>query len=301
MAQGFSEPYLVRGTSRVSGLKVFISVDLEGMPHVVIPGHLALKGALYEEARKIATRTVAVVLEELNREGVEHVVVADSHGPMVNLLVDDLPDYVELVRGYPRPVSMMSGIQGCDAAIFLGYHAKAGTALSTFDHTYYGSVIHRVEVNGIEASEFLLNTYVAGEFNVPVIMVAGEAQLLEDDVKVHTPWAERVTLKRSLSRAAAVSFGMGHISNELRESLKRAIDAHTAGRTRPLLAKTPVQIDVTMNSTYFADSAELMPGVTRIDGLHIRYTSPSMNEAYRVLELLCLAATGVSAIREKQS
>ena len=89
--------------------------------------------------------------------------------------------------------------------MFLGYHAKFGTAKSTFDHTYSGRSFRRLEINGVEVSEFLLNAYAAGDLNVPVIFVAGEAQLLEDDVKRYTPWAETVALKHSLSRVSAIS------------------------------------------------------------------------------------------------
>ena len=48
-------------------VKAFVSVDMEGMPYVVIPGHLNLKGVLYEEARKTATRITLTVAEELHK------------------------------------------------------------------------------------------------------------------------------------------------------------------------------------------------------------------------------------------
>ena len=76
-------------------MKAFISVDMEGMPYVVIPGHLNLKGALYEEARKTATRVTLTTAEELHRNGFDEVVVADSHGPMVNL---HLTNYLNTLR-----------------------------------------------------------------------------------------------------------------------------------------------------------------------------------------------------------
>ncbi|MDI6690504.1 MAG: M55 family metallopeptidase, partial [Candidatus Bathyarchaeota archaeon] len=101
-------------------MKAFISVDMEGMPYIVIPGHLSLKGTLYSEARKIATKITLTVAEELNKSGFEEIVVADSHGPMVNLLVEGFTEYVEIVRGFPRPVSMVAGVDGCDIALFLG-------------------------------------------------------------------------------------------------------------------------------------------------------------------------------------
>ncbi len=282
-------------------MKAFVSVDMEGMPYVVIPGHLSLKGTLYSEARQIATKVALIVTEELHSNGVDEIVIADSHGPMVNLLTDNLPDYVELVRGYPRPTSMLSGIEGCDAALFLGYHGKAGTMKSSFDHTYSGLSIGRLEINRIEASEFLLNAYSAGDLRVPVIFLAGDYQLIEDDVKKYAPWVETVALKRSLNRGAARSFGMGRIERELRAGVKKAMTNLREQRAKPLIAERPVKIKVTFQSTYFADAAELLPIVKRTDGLNVEFTASNITEGYKVFEFLCLASMGVDAIKKDQS
>jgi len=281
-------------------MRAFISVDLEGMPYVVIPGHLNLKGSLYDEARKIATKVTLIVAEELNKNGFGEVVIADSHGPMVNLLVDDLPEYVEIVRGYPRPVSMLSGVQGCDVALFIGYHAKFGTAKSTFDHTYSGGTINKVKVNGVTVSEFLLNSYTAGDLNVPVILVAGEAQLLKDDVHKYAPWAETVALKHSLSRVSAQSPSVARIEKELRESVKRGVAKLKQNKVKPLITKKPVKMEMTFIASHFADVADLLPIVKRIDGLNVEYTARNMFEAYKILEMLVLAASGISALLEKR-
>jgi len=274
-------------------LKAFISVDLEGLPYIVIPGHLALKGILHDEARTIATKIALTTADELRRNGFGKVVIADSHGPMVNLLIDDLPDYVEIVRGFPRQLSMVAGVEGCDVAVFLGYHAKFGTAKSTFDHTYSGGTISKVEVNGVTSSEFLLNAYVAGELGVPVIMVAGEAQLIKDDVKRYAPWAETVALKHSLSRLAARSPSMKVLDKELRESVKRAAARYRKGNTQKLTVKAPVKTRITFMTSLYADAAELLPIAKRIDALRVEYVSGSMAEAYKVFELLTMAASGL--------
>jgi D-amino peptidase len=280
-------------------MKAFISVDLEGMPYIVIPGHLSLKGSLYDEARKIATKVTLIVAEELSKNGFEEVVVADSHGPMVNLLVDDLPEYVEIVRGYPRPVSMVSGVEeGCDVALFLGYHAKFGTARSSFDHTYSGGTINKLEINGVVVSEFLLNGYAAGELGVPVILVAGEAQLLKDDVKKYAPWAEIVALKHSLSRVAAKSYSMVRIEKDLRKAAARAVANFRKDKVKLLTAEKPVRIKITFLKSQFADIAESLPMVNRIDGLNVEYTASDIIEGYKVFELLVLAAHGTTHLLE---
>jgi D-amino peptidase len=279
-------------------MKAFISVDLEGMPYIVIPGHLNLKGPLYEEARRIATRITLIAADEMSRNGYDKVIIADSHGPMVNLLVDDLPEYVDIIRGFPRPLSMVAGIEGCKTATFLGYHAKFGTANSTFDHTYSGASISRVEVNGLEASEFLLNSYVAGELGVPVGMVAGEAQLLEDDVKKCAPWAQTVALKNSLGRLSARSASMASIEKELRGAVRRTVAAQKNDRLELLTPEKPVKIGINFLASQYADAAELLPGIKRIGGLRVEYTGRSMVEAYRAFELLVLASSGIQALME---
>ena len=279
-------------------MKAFISVDLEGMPYIVIPGHLNLKGPLYEEARRIATKITLFTADELNKNGFDKIIIADSHGPMVNLLVEDLPEYVEIIRGFPRPLSMVSGIEGCKTAVFLGYHAKFGTAKSTFDHTYSGASVNRVEVNGVAASEFLLNGYVAGEFGVPVTLVAGEARLLEDDVTKEAPWAETIVFKTSISRLSAKSPSMISIEKELRKRVRRAVANQKKGKAELLVAEKPVKMAINFLSSQFADAAELLPSVKRVDGLRIEYTSESMADAYKTLELLTLASSGIQALME---
>ncbi len=277
-------------------MKAFISADLEGMPFIVIPGHLKLKGSLYDEARRVATRVVLTVADELHKNGFNEVIAADSHGPMVNLMVEDLPEYLEVVRGFPRPVCMVSGIEGCDAACFIGYHAKAGTPRSTMAHTYSGANVHKVQVNGVEASEFLLNAYVAGELGVPVIMVAGEAKLIEDDVKKHASWIETVVLKRSMSSSAGKSASLLRIEKELRTSVGKAVSSFKQNKTALLTTKTPVRASVSFKSTHQADAAELLPSATRVDGLTVEYSADTMLKAYTIFELLILAATGSTAI-----
>ncbi|RLE99633.1 MAG: peptide transporter [Thermoprotei archaeon] len=271
-------------------MKAYVSVDLEGMPHIVSRDHLAPSRPLFDEARRIATALVAVAAEELKAQGFEEVIVADSHGAMVNLDVEELPEHVELVRGFPRPLSMVAGVEEADAVLFLGYHAKFGTQGAVFDHTYSGRVLRSVYVNGVEASEFLLNAYVAGHYSKPLILVAGDEALLEGDVAHHTPWAVRIPLKRSLSRYSAVSPSMRRIKALLREGVVEAVKRFRAGEARPLRASEPVTLRVVFQSTAYADVASLTPGAKRTSALEVEYVARNIVEAYRLLELWVLAA-----------
>ncbi|AIF70008.1 peptide transporter [Palaeococcus pacificus DY20341] len=277
-------------------MKAFISVDLEGMPFVVSREHLFVKGALYNEARKIATKITLAVVEELYENGFDEILIADSHGPMVNLLVDELPPYVELIRGFPRPVSMVAGVEEADAVLFLGYHSKAGTPSSTFDHTYSGATVDSLKINSVPVSEFLLNSYVAGHYNVPVILVAGDAKLIEDDVKKFAPWVEGIPLKRAFSRYSARSPSLAKLENELKDGVKRAVEKLKAGEARPLKTSSPVKVELRFLGSEMAETAELLPSVKRIDGKTVEFEARDVVEAYKVFELLVLASAGVRAV-----
>ncbi|ALV62381.1 D-aminopeptidase dipeptide-binding protein DppA [Thermococcus sp. 2319x1] len=277
-------------------MKAFISVDLEGMPFVVSLEHLVEKGALYNEARKIATEITLTAADALHRAGFEEIIIADSHGPMVNLLPEELPDYAYLVRGYPRPMAMIAGAEGCDVALFLGYHAKAGTAYGIFDHTYSGASVGKLELNGIEVSEFLLNGYAVGHYDIPVILVGGDKKLLEDDVEKFTPWAERVVFKEAFSRYSAISPSMKKIKRNLEEAVLRAVEKYKNGETKPLKLDYPVRVRLTYNNSGMADVGELLPGARRIDGKTVEFEARDIIEAYKVFQLLVFAATGVTSL-----
>ncbi|MCA6212903.1 MAG: D-amino peptidase [Thermococcaceae archaeon] len=277
-------------------MRAFISVDLEGMPFVVSLEHLVEKGALYNEARKIATEITLTAADALHRAGFDEVVIADSHGPMVNLLPEELPEYVYLVRGYPRPMAMVAGAEGCDVALFLGYHAKAGTAYGIFDHTYSGANVGKLELNGIEVSEFLLNGFAVGHFNIPVILVGGDKKLLEDDVEKFTPWAERVAFKEAFSRYSAISPSMKKIKKELENAVFRAVEKYKNGETKPLKLDYPVRVKLTFNNSGMADAGELLPGARRIDGKTVEFEARDIIEAYKAFQLLVFAAGGVTSL-----
>ncbi len=271
-------------------MEAFVSVDLEGLPFIVSGEHLFVKGALYQEARKIATDITFSVAEFLHNKGFEEVIIADSHGPMVNILPDKLPEYASLVRGFPRPLSMISEAEKCNIAVFIGYHAKAGTGRATFDHTYSSSSVDELRINGIPVSEFLLNAYALGYYGIPMGLVAGDAKLLEEDVKKFTPWAERVVFKRSLSRFSAISPSMKKIRENLESAVSRTVRKFKDGELKPLTIEGPVEFTLRFLGSEMADVAELLPFVERLDGKTVQYTAKNIIEGYKIFELLLLAA-----------
>ncbi|SVB16658.1 uncharacterized protein METZ01_LOCUS169512, partial [marine metagenome] len=111
-------------------LKIFISVDMEGIGGIGTGAMTRSNGKDYNLGRKLMTAEVnAVVSAIINYNNDAEILVNDSHGDMQNLNHQDLDPRVVYIQGNIKPFGMVQGLDDSfDAAIFLGYHARAGTA-----------------------------------------------------------------------------------------------------------------------------------------------------------------------------
>ena len=116
-------PFVVHAQPRAR--KIFISVDMEGISGVVQPAQLGPDGFEYQRAREWMTGEVNAAINGIRDSGPAEIVVCDSHGNGQSLLIDKVPDDVRIVRGFPRPLEMMQGIDDSfSAAMFIGYHGS---------------------------------------------------------------------------------------------------------------------------------------------------------------------------------
>jgi D-amino peptidase len=156
-------------------LKVFISVDMEGVAGVVSGKECSPSGPDYTLFRRLMTLETNAAIEGALAAGATDIVVRDGHGSKTNILPDLLHEEARLLRGVTqRPENMMLGIDDSfDAVIFIGYHAKGGTTEGVIPHTSSGNVID-LSVNGVSLPEAGYNAILAGLHDVPVVLVAGD-------------------------------------------------------------------------------------------------------------------------------
>jgi D-amino peptidase len=275
--------------------RIYVSVDAEGLPGVFHPAQLVPEGKMFSELRDVMARVVRAVADELRRQGYTEVWVADSHGFMGNMPYLEVPDNVFLVRGSLRPTSMVYGIErGFDAAMFIGYHSAAATPRSLADHTYSGMAFYEVRLNGVRASEFYINSLVAGHYGVPVVLVAGDEKLGEDVVE-KAPWAVYVTFKESASRFSAIMKPIGVVLKELSEGVAEAVRRLREGQARPLKVGSPITAEFHMRRSEYADAAEDIPGAVREGAYVIKYVAQNPVEVYKVMRILAMLAAAVDA------
>src|SRR6267142_4278992 len=103
-------------------LKIYISVDMEGVAGVVTADQLGPAGFEYERFRHFMTNETLTATRAAKESGATEVVVSDSHGNGESLLIDEFPKEVRIVRSWPRHGGMMAGLDpSFDAALFIGY------------------------------------------------------------------------------------------------------------------------------------------------------------------------------------
>jgi D-amino peptidase len=269
-------------------MNVFISCDMEGATGVVHPDQLVNKGYDYGRARRFLTGDVAAACEGALAAGATRVVVCDGHGSMRNLLIEELPEPVEVVVG-PATSRLLCQSEGLDdsfdAAMFVGYHARNGAAGAVLPHTWVGSLVHEITVNGDVFGETALNAAVAGHFGVPVVMVAGDEALVREAREI-LPDVEAVAVKTAVGRASAICRTPGWTRKAIREAAEKSL--HRRRKPKPFVVKTPAVVSIGFHDVRMADRAMKRPLLERTGPRSIAFSRPDFleaaAEAWRVLE-----------------
>jgi D-amino peptidase len=217
-------------------LKVFISVDMEGLTGVVAGNEVSPNGPDYGHFRAIMAAETNAAIEGAALAGVNEFVVRDSHGNKTNLLPGDVSPKAQLIRGASTgPKNMMEGIDASfAAAVFIGYHAKAGTANAILAHTSNGNVID-LEINGVSLPEAGYNALVAGLYDVPVVFVAGDKAFVDQARALLGP-VEAVATKAEIG-GAITSLSPAEGQRQIKAGVERGIRARD--RVKPYKMTPP--------------------------------------------------------------
>ena len=264
--------------------KIFISVDMEGITGVVQPAQLGPEGFEYQRAREWMTGEVNAAIAGIRDAGPADIVVCDSHGNGQSVLIDQLPDDVRIVRGFPRPMEMMQGIdESFAAAVFIGYHASEWTANAVRGHTISSARLLGVKLNGAEVSEGMYNAALAGQFGVPVAFVSGD-RLAVTQLQQVAPAAGGAIVKEPYGYHSALTVTPARGRAMIRDGLKRAMA--TIGSLQPYRLSAPIALEVGFKLTIDAERAAFVPGLTRSDAHSVKGTFRDMTEITRLLQVL---------------
>lgn len=249
-------------------MRIFISVDMEGIGGVVSYQQIDAAHPLYHEARQLMEEELRTCIEALIEAGVKTVVVNDSHDTMLNIPCAEIGSgkvQLFLIRGRHKPLGMVQGAPGCQGAIFLGYHARAGTRHAVLDHSFNG-YIYRLFLNGREVGEIGLNATLLSAFRVPLLLVTGDAAACQE-AEEWMPGVITVPVKKGLSRTAAICLPPGQVKKLIKEKTRESLRRRQEGESRrvffPFSPANRWYLEVEFITSEIADVAAFLPFVRR--------------------------------------
>lgn len=251
-------------------LKVFISVDMEGLAGVVSGSDVSANGPDYPHFRAVMAGETNAAIDGAFRAGAAEVVVRDSHGAKQNLLPGDVDPRAKLLRGQSTgPKNMMEGIDSSfEAVVFIGYHAKAGTPKAILEHTSTGNVID-FSINGVSLPEGGYNAITAGLAGVPVVFAAGDKALV-DQLRALLGGLDGVAVKEEINDAV-ISLSPKQAQDEIRRGVEQAVRGRA--RFKPFAMAGPYTMILRVKQ-----ERPLYKGAERVREGEFRFSSPDFFE-----------------------
>ncbi len=253
-------------------MRIYISVDMEGVTGVCHRDHLLPGGQDYEKARGWLTGDVNAAIEGALEAGATEFVVADGHATMRNILLDELHPAAQLVTGPAqarnRPLGQLCALDvgHFDAAFLIGYHSRAGTPGGLLAHTWVGMLVSEIRLNGQAASEALLNTAILGHHDIPVVLATGASDFCLQAREDFGEGLELVQVKETLGPSAVLTLTPTRSSELIRAGAERSLPP----RQEPTKVGLPLSLELDLHRDDMRERA-LELGGEPLGRLGLRY------------------------------
>jgi D-amino peptidase len=259
-------------------LKVFISIDMEGLAGVVSNSDVTPTSPDYPHFRTIMAGEANAAVDGAFLAGATEVLVRDGHGSKQNLLPGDVDRRARLLRGQSvGPKNMMEGIDKTfDAVVFIGYHAKAGTPNAILEHTSTGNVVD-LSINGVSLPEAGYNAMVAGLYDVPVVFIAGDRAVV-DQVRGLLGPIEGVAVKEEIGDASN-----GLSPEGAQELIRQGVVQAIRNRAKAKPYKMPGPYTMVLK---VKQERPPYPGAQRVRDGEFTFSSPDLLEVLKAFNAL---------------
>lgn len=254
-------------------MRAFILCDYEGTTSTVC----------WDEEHVLGPEAMAgdvnAVIAGLRKGGFDRFVVRDYHAEGRTIRPADIDPAALLIRGrsMPFPYGLNSKY---DAMVFVGAHAKAGTAAGVMSHTMNGHV-DDVTINGKSVGEVGGYALLAGHYDIPLVLVTGDNAACDEAIDILGD-VESAVVKVGLSRLCAQCL---HPS-AARDLITRK--AHDAARRikdfKPIKWDAPFVLEVTFRTPEHADKAHGTIGGARTADRTVRVQRNTVAEALQCFE-----------------
>lgn len=265
-------------------MNIYISVDMEGVTGVSHRDQVNSAHRDYPRHRDQLAREVLAACEGALAAGAQRILVKDAHETGRNLDGNELPDQVELISGWSgHPLGMVQELSDeFDAAVFIGYHAPAGSPGNPLSHTLSTPRVAEMRLNGKPASEYLVCAHAAEMFAVPVVFASGDDEFCAH-VAEHSPFCRTVATMRGVGPSVVARHPRITV-NEIRTSVQKALQGDLSACRLEVPAEYRLEIDCRQPADAYGRS--FYPAIELVDQTTLVYRTGDFFEILRALKFL---------------
>lgn len=269
-------------------MRVFISVDMEGISGLVRWADVVTDGIDYPRNRSLMTADTNAAIEGALEGGATEIIVEENHGieDLCNLLMDEIHTEANVIRGAGRPgATTMAGLsKDTDVVLLVGHHGRAGSFPGIMAHTISYGWFKLVRLHGEPIGEPDFFAIRAGELGVPIGMVSGD-QIVAEQVQAICPWAETIEVKQAFGRQSGNCIAPPKAREMIRAGAKRAVERAKAGELG-VYTGTPAPYDFEVELTRPAPEAmvenlQSLEHFDLMDEKRVRVHAPDMDLGFR--------------------
>ena len=266
-------------------MRVHIISDMEGVSGIVKPEQCTGGAPMFAAAQKLYTQEINAAVRGAKAAGATEIVVMDCHGAgggwtFNSLVAEDLhPDCEWVVQeawtGYTGFLE-----EGCDAALFVGMHAMAGTRLGNLNHTVSGATTSGCGSTASRSARRAINAALCGTWGCPVLLVTGDQASCDEAKALLGPGLTTVAVKQGLGAQSARMIPPARARELIEDGARRALS--DLGAVAPYDPGSPCEIKVEFKRTPPVDRLRFRPEVQRLDGRTIRVQADRWWDAWQL-------------------
>jgi D-amino peptidase len=266
-------------------LRIYISVDFEGAacvigqpndPKATLGSGLETNTAIFRQAQRLVTAETNAAIRGALAAGATEVLVEDNHGCGHNLLYEELHPEAKVLMGGPRSRRFCLLDNSFAGLMLLCHHARAGEQEAVLSHSYSSVSVHRMLLNGRPIGEVGMDSLVAGDRGVPVILVSGDEAVCAEARAFLGRNVVTVATKKGLGRNCALSLSPAKAQALTEAGAKRAVE--TTESCKPVHWEGPFILTRVFKWESQADAAIQGRGAERLDPYTVRWKGRTVEE-----------------------
>ena len=246
-------------------MRVLIWCDMEGVAGIEAWEQVMGGSPLYEEGRRLLTGEVNAAVRGAKAGGATEIVVVDGHGAgggwsFKSLIPDQLERGAQYVLGHRWARYTAALEAGCDAALFVGAHAMAGTPNGILSHTVSTEAWYNAWINDTLVGESGILAALSGHWGCPCVFVAADAATCREVQALLGENVVAAPVKEGLGRFAARSLAHADACDLIEQRVASALRARNW--PAPYVPAAPVTFKVELASP---DHAQYYHGRTGVE------------------------------------